>query len=98
MAVCTVPALATTKSVVDFTISAADMMSLTWTGTADDTELAKLNDGVDNVDYTDATSSGCEFRTTFKTNYVGVLDEASIFLNGLSTDSARALIAENLTL
>ena len=95
-AVCTVPSLATSQSILNFEITASANMNLTWTGTADASELSKLNDGVDNVDYNDDTSSGCEFRTTFTTDYVGVIDEVSIFLNELSTSNARALIADIL--
>jgi hypothetical protein len=70
-------------------------MSLTWTGTGSDDQVSKLNDGEDLDDYVDA-SSICEFRTTFKSGYVGVLDEVSIFFNDLNTDAARALIEDIL--
>jgi hypothetical protein len=94
--VCTLPDLATTYSVTDYQIDASDIMELTWTSSSGDaTEEAKLNDGEDDSDYTDA-STECFFSTSFDTNYVAVLEEVSVFLNDLDTNEDRALIADLL--
>jgi hypothetical protein len=89
------PAFATKFSISEYEITEVATMSLTWTGTASDDEVAKLNDGDELEDYTDSSTT-CEFRTTFRENYVGILDEVSIFFNELNSDSARALIEDIL--
>jgi len=94
--VCTLPEIATTYSITNYKIDASDILSLTWTSSSGDAdEEAKLNDGEDDADYTD-DSAECYYSTTFDENYVGVLDEVSIFLNDLDTSADRELIADLL--
>lgn len=55
-----------------------------WTGTASDTELAKLIDNKNMIDMQDSTSSNCYFQIQYKENHVGVLDEVKFFVNTLT--------------
>jgi len=52
----------------------------TWTGTASDTELAKLIDGKNTVDMTDSNTD-CHFQVQYKENHVGVLEQVKFFIN-----------------
>lgn len=89
--VCIAPALATTMSNTEFKIAEAAMLSLTWTGTGDATELAKLSNGKNTDEYVDTTAL-CEVKTTFKTGQVGMIDEVGFFLNRLYTTTDKAKI------
>jgi DUF2075 family protein len=94
--VCTLPEISTTYSVTNYKVETSNILSLTWTSSSGDAdEEAKLNDGVDDADYTD-DSAECYYATTFDANYVAVLDEVSIFLNDLDTSADRELIADLL--
>jgi hypothetical protein len=94
--VCTLPDLSTTYSITEYQIDASDILALTWTSSSGDAaQEALLNDGDDSADYTD-DSAECYYATSFDTNFVGVLDEVSIFLNDLDTSADRELIADLL--
>ena len=81
---CTLPLVSTAYSASTFEIVTEGILHAgTWTGTASDTELAKLIDGKNMIDMTDSTSSNCYFQIEYKENHVGVLDEAKFFINRL---------------
>lgn len=70
---------------------------MTYTGTAGATELAKLNNG-DNVDYYTDTTKACQIKFNAPTGNAYILDQVQVFLNGLTTETARGKIASKLKL
>lgn len=73
-AVCKLPLMPTSKAITDFGLVQPTILTgLTWTGTADATELAKLTNG-DNMDYYDDSTATCDFAFTAPENYVYVLE------------------------
>ena len=82
--VCKLPLVATTYSYSNYkVVSSGQLHDGTWTGTATATELAKLIDGTNTIDMVDSTASDCYFQVAYKTDHVGVLDEAKFFVNSL---------------
>lgn len=70
-------------------------MTLKWTGTASDAELAKLTNKNNMDEYTDATAL-CNMVTSFKAGMTGVLDEVSFFANRFKTTADKDKIAGKL--
>lgn len=78
---CTLPHVATAYSAAQFEVVSAGLLhDGTWTGTASDTELAKLIDGKNMIDMQDSNTE-CYFQVQYKENHVGVLDEVKFFIN-----------------
>jgi hypothetical protein len=83
--VCTLPHVATTYSATNYKIVETGTMHVgTWTGTAAATEIPKLTNDKNLIDYTDATSENCHFQVKYKDNHVGVLNEVKFFVNDLN--------------
>lgn len=79
-AVCEMPSLATSYSVENYKVAE----SVDLAGTIFPEESALLHDGL-TVESYESTSNDCEFGMTFKEGHVGVLDEAKIFINFLTS-------------
>jgi len=88
-AVCELPPLPTTYSVNNFKIKTSGILNETVFPAG-----SNLYDNDLMVDYVDTRVTGCQFGMTFKPNYVGILDEANIFINFLTS---KAPYAGNLT-
>ena len=58
-----------------------------WSGTAAQSELAKLIDGKDTIYLTDGTNTDCHFQIQFPTNYVGSLDKLEFIMLDLADKS-----------
>jgi len=89
-AVCELPPLSTTFSVNNFKI--------TQSGVLNETVFPAGSNLYDNnlmIDYVDTRATGCNFGMTFRPNHVGILDEANIFINFLTS---KAPYVGNLTL
>jgi len=78
-----VPHVSTAYSSANFEVVTSGVISGlgTWTGTATDSELAKLTDNKNMVDMIDDTSADCYFQIQFKEAHVGVLEEVKFFIN-----------------
>ena len=84
-AVCTLPALPTQFSANNLSIVEAGSMvnEGVWSGTAAQSEIAKLFDGKDNNLMNDSTAANCHFQIAFKPNYVGVMSRLEFFIKDL---------------
>ena len=81
-AVCSLPPLATTFSVDNYKISESHTLE----GEVFPADSVLYDDDV-SIDHVDDSASGCNFGITFKKGHVGVLDEAKVFINFItSTD------------
>lgn len=80
--VCTVPPLMTTYSAAEFSMDDVATLSVSWSGSADASQVAKLNDEDFLVDYEDSTVP-CYYQVSAKTGYVYQISEAKVFINTL---------------
>ena len=80
---CSVPHITTAYSAASFEVVISGVISDdgTWTGSASDSELAKLIDNKNMVDMVDDTNADCYFQIQFKEAHVGVLEEVKFFIN-----------------
>lgn len=74
------PPLATTYSVSNYKISTSGVLNETVFPAG-----SNLYDNDLMMDYVDTKTTGCNFGMTFKPNHVGILDEANIFINFLTS-------------
>jgi len=84
-AVCTLPAMPTQFSANNLSIKEAGSMvnEGIWSGTAPQSEIAKLYDGKDSVLMNDSTATNCHFQIAFPQNYVGVMGRLEFFIKDL---------------
>lgn len=80
-AVCEVPALSTSYSTSNYKISEARDLS----GVIFPIGTEMLHDGHTVESYDTGRAANCEFGMTFKEGHVGVLDEAKIFINFMTS-------------
>ena len=81
--VCTLPHISTAWSAEHYDIVVSGMLhDGVWSGTASQSELAKLTDDKNMIDMEDS-SSNCYFQIQYKDDHVGVLDEVKFFINDL---------------
>jgi len=77
---CSVPAVATSYSVENYSI----LKSATLTATMDastPSEVSKLTDGNNMNDYTETATDSCWFSMSFANGYVGTMDEVKFFVS-----------------
>ena len=83
IATCSLPPLVTPFSVEDYKLATSTLLQGQWTGTGDDDERAKLNDGNPTVNFQDSGSS-CELTfTESRSDYVYNIEEVGIYITSL---------------
>lgn len=79
---CKLPPVLTSFSAATFDMREAAVLTGNWGGTASSTEIAKLSDGNNLIDYTD-TAVPCYFEIAAEPGKVFQVEEAKVFINNL---------------
>jgi hypothetical protein len=86
LAVCNLPPMITQTSVKDYNLAKPAVLEGAWVdGTGSEEQLAKLNDGINTVDYDD-DSNPCSFEfESAREGYLYAINEARFFINGFDS-------------
>jgi len=84
IATCTLAPLVTPYSANEFKLTTSALLDGSWSGSGDDEELAKLNDGKPTVNYVDPNNS-CELEfTASSVDYLYNIEEVGIYITSLA--------------
>ena len=86
LAVCNLPPMVTQYSVQEYGLAEPAVLKGAWVeGTGSEEELAKLNDGINTVDYQDSSNT-CSFQfESAREGYMYAIEEVRFFINGFDS-------------
>jgi hypothetical protein len=86
LAVCNLPPMVTQYSVQEYGLAEPAVLKGAWVdGTGSEEELAKLNDGINTVDYQDSSNT-CSFEfESAREGYMYAIKEVRFFINGFDS-------------